>query len=844
MSPSRFTAARRPGSIAHKLMLGTALIALLCFGLTAFLIYRQASSSLINASRQTMASEANAEARKVAADLGTAFASNDAMAEAVLAQRARGDVPDRASLAAIIGEQLHAHPEWLGKSTMWEADAFDGKDAEFVNTEAHDATGRYMSYWAWQDGKPTQSPMTDYTDSASGSADWYVGPSRDKLPKVSEPYAYDIGGQQVLMSTLSTPIVENGTFLGVFTVDFSLAALQKHLATLAPMGAGRVELLSPKGVVLAAANPAEIGKPRSDAGTRAMLQQIAADKTVEAFEPDDAGNVRLYVPLKIGNAPQRFALGVVVPHAVIVAEARQLLWLTLLVGVVAALTLSAGVYVLLRRLAIRPLAEAVRIAGDVAAGKLDSAMPARSNDEVGRLLEAMQAMRGQLQAVMAAQAEMAQRHDAGQISYRMDASAFPGEYGRMVADSNQLVASSNAVTQRLVEVMQRYAVGDLSVDMEALPGEKAVFTAAMATTKDNLGAINDQIQQLAAAAAAGDFAVRGDAQRFEHDFRRMVETLNTMMQVSDHNLAALSTLLRAIAAGDLSTRMQGDFHGVFAVMRDDANSTVQQLTQIVGQIQQSAASIRLAAGEIASGNNDLSRRTETQAANLEETAASMEELTSTVRQNAEHARQANQLAIGAHGVASQGGEVVGQVVTTMSAIEASSKKIAEIISVIDGIAFQTNILALNAAVEAARAGEQGRGFAVVASEVRTLAQRSAAAAKEIKGLIDDSVGKVNEGSALVHQAGATMGEIVASVQRVTDIMAEISAASQEQSAGIEQVNQTVVQMDETTQQNAALVEEATAAARAMEEQAEQLAVAVSRFRLQADATAAKVLRAA
>ncbi|MEN6685025.1 methyl-accepting chemotaxis protein, partial [Stenotrophomonas pavanii] len=207
----------------------------------------------------------------------------------------------------------------------------------------------------------------------------------------------------------------------------------------------------------------------------------------------------------------------------------------------------------------------------------------------------------------------------------------------------------------------------------------------------------------------------------------------------------------------------------------------------------------------------------------------MEELTSTVRQNAEHARQANQLAIGAHGVASQGGEVVGQVVTTMSAIEASSKKIAEIISVIDGIAFQTNILALNAAVEAARAGEQGRGFAVVASEVRTLAQRSAAAAKEIKGLIDDSVGKVNDGSALVHKAGATMGEIVASVQRVTDIMAEISAASQEQSAGIEQVNQTVVQMDETTQQNAALVEEATAAARAMEEQAGHLSEAVSIF---------------
>jgi len=332
-----------------------------------------------------------------------------------------------------------------------------------------------------------------------------------------------------------------------------------------------------------------------------------------------------------------------------------------------------------------------------------------------------------------------------------------------------------------------------------------------------------------AQAAAGDLSGRIDASDKEGFFLQLAQQINGLLDANAGSIEQISGLLAALSQGDLTVRMHGDYQGVFARMRDDANATAAQLSEIVTRIKQSSRAISSAAGEIASGNSDLSRRTEQQAANLEETAASMEELTSTVRQNAEHARQANQLAIGAHGVASQGGDVVGQVVTTMSAIEASSKKIAEIISVIDGIAFQTNILALNAAVEAARAGEQGRGFAVVASEVRTLAQRSAAAAKEIKGLIDDSVGKVAEGSSLVHQAGSTMGEIVASVQRVTDIMAEISAASQEQSAGIEQVNQTVVQMDETTQQNAALVEEATAAARAMEEQAGHLSEAVSIF---------------
>ena len=507
------------------------------------------------------------------------------------------------------------------------------------------------------------------------------------------------------------------------------------------------------------------------------------------------------------------------------------------------LVLGALLALLITRSLTRPLGIAVGVANGIAGGRLDNSIDVSGKDEVADLLRAMQHMQRQVQSVIAAQGEMARQHEAGTISYRIDASPFAGDYRRMIEESNALVGQHIDVKLRVIEVMKRYARGDLSVDMDRLPGEKAAITQAMDETKASLSAINAEIKRLAGAAAAGDFSLRGDEGRFEHDFGDMVAGLNRLMETTDGNLSEVSALLQAIARGDLTARMHGDFHGVFARMRDDANATVAQLTSIVGRIQQAAGSINLAASEIATGNNDLSRRTEQQAANLEETAASMEELTSTVRQNAEHARQANQLAQGAAGVASQGGQVVSQVVTTMSAIEASSKKIADIISVIDGIAFQTNILALNAAVEAARAGEQGRGFAVVASEVRTLAQRSAGAAKEIKDLIETSVDKVSEGSQLVHQAGTTMGEIVSSVQRVTDIMAEISAASQEQSAGIEQVNQTVMQMDETTQQNAALVEEATAAARSMEEQASHLAAAVALFRIDDAAAAASPTRA-
>ncbi|WP_343741976.1 methyl-accepting chemotaxis protein [Herbaspirillum huttiense] len=287
----------------------------------------------------------------------------------------------------------------------------------------------------------------------------------------------------------------------------------------------------------------------------------------------------------------------------------------------------------------------------------------------------------------------------------------------------------------------------------------------------------------------------------------------------------------AVAAGDLTVQIDNSSKDETGALLASLKAMNDNLHRIVTEVRQGSDTINTASGEIATGNLDLSSRTEQQAGALEETASAMEELTSTVKQNADNARQANTLAETASQVAIQGGSVVGEVVQTMSQINDASRKIVDIISVIDGIAFQTNILALNAAVEAARAGEQGRGFAVVASEVRTLAQRSAAAAKEIKTLIDASVERVENGSRLVEQAGTTMDEVVASVKRVTDVVAEITAASGEQSDGIEQINQAIVQMDEVTQQNAALVEEAAAAAQSLQEQSGRLVETVSIFKL-------------
>ncbi|MGR9014681.1 MAG: methyl-accepting chemotaxis protein, partial [Gammaproteobacteria bacterium] len=524
------------------------------------------------------------------------------------------------------------------------------------------------------------------------------------------------------------------------------------------------------------------------------------------------------------------------------------------------------------RVIVRPLDAAINDFGLIAQGKYDNAIDIERQDEIGKVMEALKSMQTKLGFDIAESKRIADE------SLRIKIGLDNVSTGVMISDNARNIVYVNKsvvdilskaetdIRKQLPNFTAADLIGTNIDDFHINPAHQAQLLSSFNnryTTKMDLGGrsmvvnaspvINEQGQRLGAVAewrdrtievaieqevaaivhgaVMGDFTRRINIHDKEDFFKQLGEGLNELMETTENGINDVVRVLDALSRSDLTQVITNDYIGSFGQLKDDANTTVEKLKEIINQIQQATDNINTGAKEIASGNNDLSHRTEEQAASLEETAASMEELTSTVQHNAANAKQANQLAVDASDIAGKGVVVVDEVVRTMDEINDSSRRIGDIISVIDDIAFQTNILALNAAVEAARAGEQGRGFAVVAVEVRNLAQRAATAAGEIKHLIDDSVVKVADGSKLVTKAGQTMEEIVNSIRGVTVMMSEISSASAEQTSGIEQVNQAISQMDEVTQQNAALVEQAAAAAESLDEQAQSLSVTVAQFKV-------------
>ncbi|SOE98846.1 methyl-accepting chemotaxis sensory transducer with Cache sensor [Burkholderia sp. OK233] len=599
---------------------------------------------------------AQTRAAQVRFTLESAIHTAQTLAQTLQGLRAAGS-PDRAVSNSILKSIIESHPEYLGVWTVWEPNAFDGKDRLYLNTPSSDSGGRYLPYWNRGSGKveveagPTPDTTTDRNQ------DWYQLPKRSGKDVVIEPYLELAGGNKIMMTSLAVPMSENGKFVGVSGIDIALSELQNGIEKIQPFGTGYVSLITNKGQYVGDRDATNVGQPFSSNGASAEDQAAVREGRyhVSAFEDPRLGKVtRIYVPVEIGDTGTFWSFAITVPEQAMMAEVAKLQRTAIVMALLSVIVVSLGLAFSLNRLVLRPIG-----------GEPDDA----------------------------------------------------------------------------VDLARRVADGDLSLRINVSRGDTSSLMSAL------------QVMQ-------------------------------------------------------------------------------ERLSQVVAGVRHNANGVALASVEIAQGNLDLSGRTEEQAAALEQTAASMEEFAATVGQNADNAKRANALAGVASNVAIQCGKVVGEVVDTMRDINESSHKITDIVSVIEGIAFQTNILALNAAVEAARAGENGRGFAVVASEVRNLAQRSATAAKEIKGLIGRSVEWVERGSVLVDQAGSTMTDVVDAVQRVAAIMSDITVASDEQKRGIVQIGDAVNLMEESTQRNAALVEESAAAALILREQAQDLAQAVATFRLE------------
>ncbi|WP_157074235.1 HAMP domain-containing protein, partial [Pseudoxanthomonas mexicana] len=593
-------------SIATRVMVGTAVVALLAFGVAAAASYLRSSQSLLAGAQTTMEGLANLEAQRISGELTAAFDTNAALAHALLAQRS-GDGISRAAASAIFKRQLEAHPQWIGVGTLWEPDAFDGKDADYVSAPGHDDTGRFMSYWAWSDGVPLEEALRDYE--VPGAGDWYLRPRELKRQVVAEPYVYKIAGKDVLMTTLSTPVLEDGKYVGVMTVDFALQSLQQRIAKLTPMGAGFVRLLTPAGVVIADQDAASVGKPYAGDQAADVIKRVAAGEPVFREATNAAGDavMEAYVPLQIGDAQERFALGVVVPRAVLMKEARDVLWTVVAVGALGAALLCGAVFWLLRRQVARPLAGAVRVADDIARGKLDSGIDASGDDEIGTLMKAMRSMQGNLRErierdavvakeslrirtalenvttnVMIADADrtivyangplMKMLADAEQ-DLRRDLSAF--DVRTVVGSSIDIFHKKPEHQSRMLAQLQgthraQISVGGRIMQLIINPvtdgdGQRAGYVVEWADRTHEV-MVEQEVTRIVQAAAQGDLGGRITETGKQGFLLMLSQQVNGLLAAIAGSVEAVSGVLQSLSKGDLTARMEGDFHGVFATM--------------------------------------------------------------------------------------------------------------------------------------------------------------------------------------------------------------------------------------------------------------------------------------
>jgi len=778
-------------SIKTRLIILTGLCMIVAAAvMTGSMVYSVRQTS-VKAARGESISLARGNAAKIKAEIESALDASRTLAQMLSSVKDAQNALElnRQDAAVMLKRVLQENPKLIRVYSVWEPDAFDGKDSNYAGKSGYDESGRFVVCWERDSqGEVVRVPLTTYAE--EGKNDYYTKPQESLQDCVLEPFRASDASDAPYLTSLVSPVQTEGEFFGIVGVDLSLEPFQEMADELDIYdGTGQLVLISHEGTLAAVTGNRELrGKTMAAFyKTSGMEDKLAVIQDGSEIAISQEGQLEIYAPVLIGETESPWAASIVVPLSKITVEATRLMWEQILISLVMLAIALAALWYIARRIA-QPLVH-------IATG-------------------------AQLLALGDTEMEGIDRAEMQRINSR------PDELGEIGRAFQGLIEAQKAK----VDYAEHIARGDMSLRIKAA-SDKDVLGNSMIEMIKSLKNMNQEVVRLIKAAVDGQLDIRADVTKHKGEYAEIVKGINDLLDSVVDPINSAADVLESAAAKDLTKRVSGNYKGRFAELMENINTTVESLNSALGQVAETVEAVSLASGEINAGSRTLAEGASEQASALEQVSSSLEQMSSMTTQNADNAEQAKALSTAARELAQKGKLQMERMIEAIGRIKTSSSQTAKIVKTIDEIAFQTNLLALNAAVEAARAGDAGKGFAVVAEEVRSLAQRSAEAARNTSGMIEEAVKNAEGGVNITEKVAEILNEIVDSSNHVNDLVAEIAASAQEQAQGIEQINNGVAQMDSVTQSNASNSEESSASSEELKSRAELLRTMISEFRL-------------